>query len=52
LVARICLLLANVGQRDSTHAGHRLAVELSATEGEISDAIRRVYGEYQETVVI
>src|SRR5580700_7721731 len=28
------------------------AVEASATVGEISDAMRRVYGEYQETVVI
>jgi methylmalonyl-CoA mutase N-terminal domain/subunit len=28
------------------------AVEANATVGEISDAMRRVYGEYQETVVI
>ena len=28
------------------------AVEASATVGEISDAMRRVYGEYKETVVI
>jgi methylmalonyl-CoA mutase N-terminal domain/subunit len=28
------------------------AVEASATVGEISDAMRRVYGEYHETVVI
>ena len=28
------------------------AVEASATVGEISDAMRRVFGEYQETVVI
>jgi len=28
------------------------AVEASSTVGEISDAMRRVYGEYQETVVI
>ena len=28
------------------------AVETSATVGEISDALRRVFGEYEETVVI
>jgi methylmalonyl-CoA mutase N-terminal domain/subunit len=28
------------------------AVEASATVGEISDAMRRVFGEYHETVVI
>jgi len=28
------------------------AVEANSTVGEISDAMRRVYGEYQETVVI
>jgi len=28
------------------------AVEANATVGEISDAMRRVYGEYHETVVI
>jgi methylmalonyl-CoA mutase N-terminal domain/subunit len=28
------------------------AVESYATVGEISDALRRVFGEYQETVVI
>jgi methylmalonyl-CoA mutase N-terminal domain/subunit len=28
------------------------AVEANATVGEISDAMRKVYGEYKETVVI
>jgi methylmalonyl-CoA mutase N-terminal domain/subunit len=28
------------------------AVDANATVGEISDAMRRVYGEYKETVVI
>jgi len=28
------------------------AVEANATVGEISDAMRHVFGEYQETVVI
>jgi methylmalonyl-CoA mutase N-terminal domain/subunit len=28
------------------------AVEANATVGEISDAMRQVYGEYHETVVI
>ena len=28
------------------------AVEANATVGEISDAMRQVYGEYKETVVI
>ena len=29
-----------------------VAVEANATVGEISDAMRKVYGEYQEAVVI
>jgi methylmalonyl-CoA mutase N-terminal domain/subunit len=28
------------------------AVEANATVGEISDAMRRVFGEYQETIII
>jgi methylmalonyl-CoA mutase N-terminal domain/subunit len=51
-VTHIYLLLANVGRRNSTYAVHRRAVETSPTVGEISDAMRLVYGEYQETVVI
>src|SRR5215471_11990155 len=43
---------------DAAHSGDNLmphiihAVESYATVGEISDALRRVFGEYQETVVI
>jgi methylmalonyl-CoA mutase, N-terminal domain len=43
---------------DGARSGNNLmprilsAVEASATVGEISDAMRRVFGEYQETVVI
>jgi methylmalonyl-CoA mutase N-terminal domain/subunit len=43
---------------DAARSGENLmprilaAVEASATVGEISDAMRRVFGEYQETVVI
>src|SRR5882762_4715591 len=46
------------GVQDSASSGENLmpriltAVEASATVGEISDAMRRVYGEYREAVVI
>jgi methylmalonyl-CoA mutase N-terminal domain/subunit len=44
--------------RDAARSGEDLmpkivnAVEAQATVGEISDAMRAVFGEYQETVVI
>ena len=46
------------GVQDTASSGENLmprilaAVEASATVGEISDAMRRVYGEYREEVVI
>ena len=41
-------------QRNREHTAARIlaAVEASATVGEISDAMRRVFGEYKEAVVI
>ena len=44
--------------RDAARSGENLmprivdAVEARATVGEISDAMRTVFGEYQETVVV
>ena len=52
VVAQICPLLANLRRCKETRARHRGAVEASGTVGEISDAMRRVYGEYKEKVVI
>jgi methylmalonyl-CoA mutase N-terminal domain/subunit len=49
---------ALAGVEDAARSGQNLmprivaAVEANATVGEISDAMRRVFGEYKEAVVI
>ena len=56
-----CLLYTSAAIRsveDTARSGENLmprilaAVEANATVGEISDAMRKVYGEYKEAVVI
>ena len=44
-------ILDNVAER-SSDATIRAVVEACATVGEISDAMRRVFGEYKEAVVV
>ena len=53
-----CWAAAVRGVEDAARAGENVmpkileAVECEATVGEIADALRRVFGEYRETVVI
>ncbi len=55
--ARVSSALAEVGRRANSADANLMpaicdAVEAYATVGEISDALRRVFGEYQESVVV
>jgi methylmalonyl-CoA mutase, N-terminal domain len=55
--ARVERTLAEVGRRAASAGANLMpaiceAVEAYATVGEISDAMRRVFGEYQESVVV
>ncbi len=52
LVAHILPGVGGAGGATARMPTHRRAAEAHATVGEVSDAMRRVYGEYKETVVI